>query len=219
MAFRGNRLTGKLLAVVAALGLSTPASANFYWKSPDLRGAPVTTMDPSLGIVLPDATPAEQRAWMVWQIRVGLNQAALQCQFDPTLLTLNHYNHAIEHHKKELGLAYSTLGAYFKRKAKTPRAGVAAFDAWDGRTYSSFSTVFAQYTFCEAASVIGRDALFAKKGELYLVAQNRLRQFRNSLGRHGEQQFSFWVPPYTPVYPPMDNRCWSKNTLKSRCWR
>lgn len=218
MAFGFHRWLIAAAAFIPALLTSSPASANFFWKAPNLAGAPITGMEPGIGVLLPDATAVEQRAWMVWNIRAGLNQAALQCQFDPTLLTLNQYNHMIDHHKKELGLAYTTIGNYFKRKSKTAKLGTLAFDSWDGKTYSSFSTVFAQYTFCETASKIGAAALFAKKGELYLVGQNYLREFRNSLQRHGEQQFRFWIPPYSATYPNLDDRCWDKkNAFIKRC--
>lgn len=75
-----------------------------------------------------------------------------------------------------------------------------------------------QLTFCETASSIGAEAIFAPKGELYKVAEQHMRELRKSLALGGEQQFVFWIPPYTPVLPPFDNRCWDKrNNLNNKC--
>ena len=76
------------------------------------------------------------------------------------------------------------LQSYFKRtaaKGTSASAVAAAFDSYNTRTYSSFSSVFAQVGFCQTASRIGQDALMTPKGSLQAVARNRLRELRNSL--------------------------------------
>lgn len=215
MAYSVFRGFGAGCAAVAAAMLATPAPANFFWKAPDLRGAPVTGAEPGMVGNLPGATPAELRAALVWNLRSALNVAALQCQFDPTLLTLNQYNHLIDHHKKELGAAFQTLSDYFKRNDKKGWQG--KVDSYGTRTYSGFSTVGAQLTFCETSGSIGRDALFTPKGQLYMLAEARMKELRNSLVLSGEQQFRFWIPPYRAVLPNLDDKCWSKDELKARC--
>lgn len=199
-------------------GLPGAASAAFFWKAPDLRGEPVTGAEP--GVItgpLVGATPAETRAALLWNLRAGLNVAALQCQFEPTLLTRNQYNAMLANHRAELAQAYQTLSDYFKRTDK--KAGQAKLDQYGTRTYSSFSTVLGQYTFCETASSIGREAIFAPKNQLHRVAENRMRELRKSLALAGEQQFNFWVPPYQPLLPPWDKKCWDRkrDTLNGRC--
>lgn len=210
MALRFSHLTG---IFAAALMVPSVASAAFFWKAPDLRGEPVTGGEPGVLIgTLPGATPAELRAALVWNLRSGLNVAALQCQFEPTLLTRNQYNTLLENHREELATAYQVLSNYFKRTDK--KAGQTKLDQYGTRTYSSFSTVLGQYTFCETSGAIGRAAIFTPRGQLYKVAEMRMRELRKSLALAGEQQFNFWIPPYQPLLPPLDDSCWKKEELK-----
>ncbi|NNM78100.1 hypothetical protein HJG53_14445 [Sphingomonas sp. ID1715] len=205
-------------AGTALLSFSGAASAALFWKAPDLRGMPVTGIEPgAITGPLTGATPAELRAALLWNLRAGLNVAALQCQFEPTLLTRNQYNAMLDNHRAELAQAYQTLSGYFTRSDK--KKGQAKLDQYGTRTYSSFSTVLGQLTFCETAGAIGREAIFAPKGQLYQVAERRMAELRKSLALGGEQQFNFWIPPYTPLLPPLENQCWDKrrNTLNGRC--
>ena len=56
-------MAGALLAAGLFAGLfSAPASAQFFLKSYDFRGGPVTGLEPELGMPLPGATPTEVRA-------------------------------------------------------------------------------------------------------------------------------------------------------------
>ena len=132
-------MAGALLA--AGLFAGSPASAQFFLKSYDFRGGPVTGLEPELGMPLPGATPAEVRAGLTWNLRAALNVAALQCDFAPTLLTVDQYNAMIKDHSVELKSAFDTLNAYFVRTAKTKAAGQSAFDRFGTRTYSAFATV------------------------------------------------------------------------------
>jgi hypothetical protein len=209
------RLAGFAAAVFLALAPAS-APAAFFWKAPDLHSEPVTGAEPGiLTGTLPGATPVELRAALVWNLRSGLNVAALQCQFEPTLLTRNQYNAMLDNHRDELAKAYQVLSHYFTRTDR--KNGQTKLDQYGTRTYSSFSTVLAQYTFCEAASSIGREAIFAPRGQLYKVAENRMRELRKSLVLAGEQQFRFWIPPQPALMlPPLDDRCWKENKLRDR---
>lgn len=206
--------TGWRAAVVAAgaslLAVPTAAPANFFWKAPDMSGAPVRGDEPELHNPLPGATPAELQASLVWMLRAGLNVGALQCQFDPTLLASGQYNHVIDYHRVELGKAYQTLEGYFKRTKKPLKAAQNAFDQYGTRTYSRFSAVSSQYTFCETVSKIGRAALFVPKGQFHTVAEKYLSELRNSLNRHGEQRFTYQILPIVTPMPPLDDKCWDK---------
>lgn len=213
--FTGWRAAG-MLAGFGLLMTASAASANFFWKSPDLSGAPVTGEEPDFSGALPGATPAERQAALVWILRSGLNVGALQCQFDPTLLTRGQYNHVIDYHRAELSKAYTTLEGYFKRTVKPAKAAQNAFDRYGTRTYSSFSAVSSQFTFCEAVSKVGRAALFVPKGQFHAVAEHYLRELRNSLNRHGEQRFTYQILPMASRMPPLEDRCWKKDTLDTR---
>jgi hypothetical protein len=213
-----SRLQRLFAVIAAAMFIPGSAHAALFWKAPDLRGDAVTGGEP--GVItgpLAGATPAELRAALLWNLRAGLNVAALQCQFEPTLLTRNQYNAMLDNHRQELGQAYQVLSNYFVRTDK--KTGQTKLDQYGTRTYSSFSTVLGQLTFCETSSAIGRQAIFAPKGQLYQVAERRMRELRKSLALSGEQQFNFWLPPYTPIMPPLAEQCWDRkrNELNGRC--
>lgn len=205
----------------AALALSlwtiTPASAQIYWRAPDLAGLPLTGYEPGMGVPLPGATPAEQSAAISWNVRSGLNLAALQCAFEPTLRTEANYNAIISDHSAELAAAFNTLTAYFKRTSKTPKAGQTALDVFGTRTYSGFSAVRAQLTFCNMAGKLGRKALFTPKGQFGSFATEYLREFRNSLIPAGDQQFRFPRPYFRVPLPNFDERCWRGDRYNRAC--
>jgi hypothetical protein len=207
-------------AFAVSLGaLAAPAHAQFYWQSPDFRGAPIAPGETGIGVALPGATPDEERAAVAWQLRAGLNIMALQCQFDKTLLSENHYNAALYNHKAELEAVYSKLAAYFKRTAKSAREGQRALDQYGTRTYAGMTTVRGQYGFCETASRIGRAAIFLPRGSFTALAVERLRELRNSLLLAGEQHFRRPEPRMTVATPPLENRCWDRrgNFRANRC--
>jgi hypothetical protein len=218
----GSRGVAVALMCVAT-GLSAPVSAQLFWESPDYRGAPITGVESGILIPLPGATPAELNAEVVWTLRAGLNFAALQCQFAPSLMTVSNYNAILTHHGKELAADYKTLQGYFKRNAskKASQTAInAAFDSFNTRTYSSFSSVFAQLGFCQTASRVAQQALMSPKGTLQTVAHNRLRELRNSLVPTGDRIYQTPPPvqmtdPQVPAFPP---NCFDKNgDLKKKC--
>ena len=173
-----RRLAG-LATVVATLVSAAPASAYLYWVTPDFRGQPVRGNEPGMGQPMPGATDKELQAHLIWNLRAGLNVAALQCQFAPALMTVSNYNALLFNHAKELTSAYTVLTGYFKRT--DPKGWQRSLDQYTTRTYNGFSTLHGQLGFCEVAGQIGRDTLDQDKGKLYKVAEERLAEFRNSL--------------------------------------
>lgn len=199
------------LSLAAGLFAGSPASAQFFLKSYDFSGVTVTGTEPEMGMSLPGATPAEVRAGLVWNMRAALNVAALQCDFAPMLLTVDNYNAMLRDHSAELKASLDTINGYFVRTAKTKAAGQTAFDRFGTRTYSAFATVAAQYGFCQTASKIGREVIFAPRGQLGDVATNYMRELRNSLIPYGEQQFprAFYARTYL-FLPDFQPSCWRK---------
>lgn len=208
-------------AAVLACAVAVPVSAQMFWKSPDFRGQPVEGTEAGVVIPLPGATNAEVAANLVWTLRAGLNVAALQCQFAPSLMTVGNYNDLLKHHGKELNTDYKALQAYFARTVKgTPAAKAAAFDRYTTSTYNSFSTLNGQLGFCQTAASIGEQALMTPKGKLVATARERLREFRNSLAPNADdinrlQQQYVFADTAVPGYAP---DCFdSKGRVKKRC--
>ncbi|HEX8302883.1 hypothetical protein [Sphingomonas sp.] len=213
-----------LIVLAAGVGLlaAAPASAQFFLKPANLAGAPVTGAEPGMtGPALPGATPVELRAALVWNLRAALNVAALQCQFEPTLLTLDYYNAALKDHSVELRTSYVTLEKYFARTAADKKAGQTELDKFGTRVYSGFSTVGGQLSFCQTAGSIGRDALFTRVGRFGDLAESRMRELRQSLLAWGEQ---YRAGGYRPqlyfvggALPPFGNdKCWKKDSYQPK---
>ena len=125
------------------------------------------------------ATPAEYRAHLLWNMRAGLNVAALSCQFSPYLRTVANYNALLAHHSRELAAAYTVLEGYFRRI--NGRNGPRKFDQYSTQTYNGFSTMEAQLGFCQTAARLGKEALAAPKGQFGQFAASRFRELRGSL--------------------------------------
>lgn len=212
----------RFLAVAAATALSmaaVPASAQFFFKPYDMNGPRVTGAEPGITTqALPGASPEEVRAALVWNMRAGLNVAALQCQFEPTLLALENYNALLFNHSDELKKSYDLLGRYFQRTAGAGKPGQTALDQFGTRVYSSFSTVSAQLGFCQAAGEIGQEAIFIPRGYLGEFSELRMRKLRNSLVAYGDQQFSRNLPYYRParLYQFENPRCWRKGVWQTK---
>ncbi|HEY0627583.1 MAG TPA: hypothetical protein VGD10_12765 [Allosphingosinicella sp.] len=194
------------------------ASAQLFLNDPNFQRGPIDPSDPLVGLPIPGATPAEYRAHLLWNMRAGLNVAALQCQFSPYLRTVDNYNGILAHHSKELADAYTTMNNYFKR-VNGAKAGQKAFDDYTTITYNNFSTLQAQYGFCQTAAAIAKEALSQPKGELFTLAQQRMRELRNSLTPAYDSIGTY--NPQTirqPVFPSLDPKCWDKkNRLKKQC--
>lgn len=198
------------LALAAGPVLATPAPAQFFFKSHDMTGPPATGDEPGVA-QLPGATPDEIRANLVWNLRSALNVAALQCQFEPRLMTVENYNAILTNHKDELQTSYATLAKYFVRTAGSAKSGQNGLDQYGTRTYSTFTTVNAQFGFCETAGAISTEAAYAPRSEFWKVAVARLNTLRNALVPYGEEQFRRPVRiDMRTTLPRLDAICWNK---------
>ena len=198
--------------------MAAPAQAQLFLTDPDFKRGPIEASDPLVGLPIPGATPAEYRAHLLWNLRAGLNVAALQCQFSPYLRAVDNYNGILAHHSGELANAYTVLNNYFKKRDGA-KAGQKAFDDYTTMTYNNFSTLQAQYGFCQTAAAIAKEALSQPKGALYTLAAERMRELRNSLVPVYDQ-VGIYNPQAIrqPVFPSLDPKCWDrKDRLQKRC--
>lgn len=218
MTFRSTlRRTALALIAMAAPLLAQPASAQFFWSPPDFSAPPLTDADAATALGLPGATPAEIKAGLVWNLRAALNVAALQCQFEPTLLSISNYNAMIAHHDAELDAAQTTLLGYFQRTVGKGKPGQMASDQYGTRIYSGYSTVQAQRGFCQAAAAVGRQAIFAQRGTLNDVARAGLGSIKKSLILAGEQFYGDPGRSYSLALPSFDPKCWKKGKMLPAC--
>lgn len=189
------RSVAKLVAgALATAALAPAAHAQLFLSDPGFAKGRIEASDPLVGIPLPGATAEESRAHLLWNLRSGLNVAALQCQFSPYLRTVANYNALLGHHSRELASAYGTLEGYFRR-VHGPRTGPRQFDDYSTQTYNNFSTLQAQLGFCQTAADIGKQALARPKGELHQVAAERVRELRSSLQPAYEPIVAFNTSP------------------------
>jgi hypothetical protein len=216
---RAIKYLGLAAIAGAALAASSPASAQLFLQEPNFPTGPISGSEALVGIPLPDATSDEFAAHLLWNLRAGLNVAALQCQFSPYLRVVDNYNGILAHHSTELMGAYSKVGAYFKRKHGA-REGQRLFDDYSTITYNGFSTLQAQYGFCQVAADIAKEALARPKGMMHLTARNRLRELRSSLVPVHDAAGIVYNPRTIelPALPVLDEACYDKkNRLKKKC--
>lgn len=210
------RKIATLLTAMTVAFSTSPAAAQIYWKAPDFSGPPLLGLEPGLGTPMPGATQAEQQAAMIWNLRSGLNLAALQCAFEPLLRTEQNYNAMLTNHKDGLAAAYAVVSGYFKRTTATPAAAQKALDTYGTRAISSFSTVRGQLGFCHAAGRVSYSAMSAPRGTLLTVASERLRELYNAQRYQPDQQFRVYKT--SAPLPRMSNDCWDKKgKYKASC--
>ena len=215
-----NGLKGAaLFATAIAIALPQVAGAQLFLNEPNLKPGVIEGSDPLVGLPVPGATPPEYRAHLLWNLRAGLNVAALQCQFAPYLRAVDNYNGLLAHHAEELATAYTAMNDYFKRAQGNPAKGQKAFDDYTTITYNNWSTFQAQFGFCQTAASIAKEALTRPKGQLHVLAQNRMRELRNALVPAVDATLTY--NPHQiriPQLPELREECFDKkNRLRKSC--
>jgi hypothetical protein len=208
-------LAGLTLAMLPLA--AQPAAAQFFWAPPDFSTPPLTDAAAATAMGLPGATAGEVKAGLAWNLRAALNVAALQCDFERTLLTTGNYNEVIAHHDAELDAAQVTMLGYFQRTVGKGKPGQSAWDMYNTRIYSSYSTVQAQKGFCQTAAQVGQDAIFADRGTLADVARKGLGSIKKSTIAAGEQFYGTPGYDYSLAMPSFDPKCWKKGVLEPAC--
>ncbi len=212
------RRFGTVIAALAAMvgaAVAAPASAQIFFFPPEHQGQPVTGAEPGLfAPTMVGGEPAEVRANLIWNLRSSLNVAALNCQFWPSVMSVDNYNAILTHHADELSAAYEGLKAYFRRTAG--RRWQSSMDEYTTSMYQSYIRVGSQRSFCTAAAEIARDALARPKGQLHITAQTRMRQMRNSLVSYADATMPYHQPVPLPPLLQLDEACWRGSSYNSR---
>lgn len=177
------------------------AAAKKTPKPPVVAAAPGGVMVPK-AVVLRPMTSVEAEANALWNLRAALNIAALQCQYSPYLATTAYYYAVLTHHSDVFRQAMTTMTAHFQRY-DGPKRAVSSFDQYTTRTYNSFSTLDAQYSFCYAAGSVGRQVLAVPLGQLGVLADGFNMQMRASLTPHAPTPMLDRVDPVVQGVPEL----------------
>lgn len=184
-----------IASAFAALAAAAPSAAAGFYVPPV--------------VAMREMTPAEEAANRAWNLRAALNVAALQCQFSPFLRTVANYNDMLRHHAAELDKVRITLVGHFKRH--DGKIGPMAFDQYTTKTYSSYSTLDAQLSFCDAAASAGFAILSAPKGGFIAASERVLPAVRASLAAlWSDPRYIPNVALAPPLIPAVDARCLRK---------
>ncbi len=120
----------------------------------------------------PAMSVEEKLAESVWKLRAALNVAALQCQFDKALRTVDNYNDVNKMHKTEIDGSRATMESRYRRLYG--KGGLGAFDRYNTKLWNGFSSVTHQVPFCNKASEVGKELLVARPGTIAVIANNRV---------------------------------------------
>jgi hypothetical protein len=207
----------RIALAAMVFGAATPGHAFLFWnKQATVNNSPAAGGEAGITAPLPGATAKEQMANLIWTMRAGLNVAALQCQFAPSLRTVALYNNMLRQHAGELQGSYALLQAYFKRVSGKRWAN--DMDQYTTRTYNGFSTLHAQLSFCETAAAIGRETLERPRGELGQIATARMREFRGALVPRGDQFYAINASTMTVGKAQDLDGCFDKRgRIKKKC--
>ena len=159
-----RRLTSAAVAGAIALAATSPGHAYLYWTRPDFSGAQVRGDEPGIALPLPNATPAEIQANLVWTMRAALNVAALSCRTRNSAGVAPAYNRMLVRYKAVLAAANAAEEAPFRARYGAKWAG--PYDVHATKLYNFFAMPTAQGQFCVTAaqvlartSALGPDAL------------------------------------------------------------
>jgi hypothetical protein len=113
-------------------------------------------------------------AQTTWNLRSGLNVAALNCLDPEHALILNAYTVLLKAHEKHLTATNRALDAEFRATYGTNSRDIR--DQYMTRVYNYFALPPAQDAFCDAALQISRNYLTAPPADLDVYAANTLPQ-------------------------------------------
>jgi len=120
------------------------------------------------------ATPAlnGRTSASVWQLRAGLNVAALSCRGRGKASVSGDYRRMLSRHKALLAAAY---------KAEERRLGRAGFDRQQTRMYNRYANQRSPQQFCQTASQVARNANRMNSAEQAPAARGMVAQLDRRL--------------------------------------
>lgn len=158
-------------AVMSMLTLSLGGCGLFHKRVATSRPAPNVASRPAS--VAPAFEPARgETSEIVWNLRAGLNVAALSCRGRDRRPVASDYARLLTHHRDLLAAAY---------RQEQARQGTAAFDRQQTRLYNGFANQASPTYFCQAAESIAQRANSLQSAALVTAAPRLLGELRASL--------------------------------------
>lgn len=109
---------------------------------------------------------------IVWNLRAGLNVAALSCRGTQRRPVADDYARLLARHRDLLAAAY---------RQEQVRQGVTAFDRQQTRVYNGFANQASPAQFCQAAASVAQRANGLQSAALVTAAPRLLGELRASL--------------------------------------
>lgn len=157
-------------AVLSTLTMTLSGCGLFHKRVASNRPAPVVAARPGIA---PAFQPARgEPSEIVWNLRAGLNVAALSCRGRDRRPVAGDYARLLSHHRELLAIAY---------RQEQARQGVAAFDRQQTRLYNGFANQASPIYFCQAAESIAQRANALQSAALVTAAPRLLGELRASL--------------------------------------
>ena len=108
----------------------------------------------------------------LWNVRSGLNVAALNCRSSTHLTLASNYSAFLQKHRRQLSRTNRTLASQYREEQG--RSYRDAQDAYMTRVYNYFALPPALPAFCDVAHEIGQEIVDVPAGELHVFTETAL---------------------------------------------
>lgn len=143
----------------------------------------------------------------LWNVRSGLNVAALNCRNASHLALADNYSEFLKKHRRQLTRTNSTLASQYR--AQHGRSYRDAQDAYMTRVYNYFALPPALPAFCDVAHQIGQEIVDVPAGQLHVFAETALprmeavyEEFFSSYEQY-RVDLAAWEAQYGPNRSPL----------------
>ena len=143
----------------------------------------------------------------LWNVRSGLNVAALNCRSTSHLSLADNYSVFLKKHRRQLSRTNRTLASQYR--AEHGRSYRNAQDAYMTRVYNYFALPPALPAFCDVAYQIGQEIVDVPAGQLHVFTETALprmeavyEQFFSSYEQY-RVDLAAWEAQYGPNRSPV----------------
>lgn len=187
-------VTVSLTSLVAACGGAKPAPVAVIPPPPPVVVAPPRMPAPPSNAMLAMTLPARRADGLrdtpmrdiddnekLWYFRSAFNVAALNCQSPQHFRIADDYNLFIKTHKRELDRVNKVVEESYRKRYGTGYARIR--DTENTQVYNFFAFPPTKYDFCDAALVLGQEAVALPSNELVGFSARALPQLEGVFER------------------------------------